>query len=55
MAVAAFLGDRINWCDIVAVVASAMDHYEPDPLESVGALYENDEAARRWATASLKN
>ncbi len=55
VAVAAFLDDEINWYDIVAVVAATMDHYEPDALESVAALYENDEAARRWATASLKN
>jgi 1-deoxy-D-xylulose-5-phosphate reductoisomerase len=55
VAVAAFLNDEINWNDIVAVVAAAMDHYEPDALESVAALYANDEAARRWATASLKN
>ena len=55
VAVAAFLDDQINWYDIVAVVAAAMDRYVPDPLDSVGALYENDEAARRWATASLKN
>ena len=54
IAVAAFLADEINWCDIVPVVTSAMDHYVADPLESLASLYENDDAARRWARASLE-
>ncbi|MHB8380445.1 MAG: 1-deoxy-D-xylulose-5-phosphate reductoisomerase [Acidimicrobiales bacterium] len=53
VAVAAFLADEINWCDIVPIVASTMDHYVADPLESLSSLYENDDAARRWAGASL--
>jgi 1-deoxy-D-xylulose-5-phosphate reductoisomerase len=53
VAVEAFLADRINWCDIVAIVASTMDHYVADPLDSLASLYENDGAARRWARASL--
>jgi 1-deoxy-D-xylulose-5-phosphate reductoisomerase len=54
VAVAAFLDDRISWCDIVPVVADTLEHYEDDELSSIAALYENDAAARRWATASLK-
>lgn len=54
VAVEALLADRIAWCDVVAVVASTMDHYVADPLESLASLYENDAAARGWATASLK-
>ncbi|HVA54044.1 MAG TPA: 1-deoxy-D-xylulose-5-phosphate reductoisomerase [Acidimicrobiales bacterium] len=54
VAVAAFLADEINWCDIVAIVASTMDHYVADPLESLSSLYENDDVARRWARASLE-
>ena len=42
VAVAAFLADDINWCDIVPVVAATMDHYDDDPLESLSSLYEND-------------
>ncbi len=53
VAVGALLEDRINWCDVVAVVASTMDHYVADPLESLASLYENDDAARRWAAVSL--
>jgi 1-deoxy-D-xylulose-5-phosphate reductoisomerase len=54
VAVAAFLADEILWCDIVAIVASAMDHYVADPLDSLSSLYENDDVARRWARASLE-
>ena len=54
VAVAAFLADEIRWCDIVAIVASTMDHYVADPLNSLASLYENDDTARRWAGASLK-
>lgn len=53
VAVEALLEDRIRWCDVVAVVASTMDHYDPDPLESLASLHANDATARRWATASL--
>jgi 1-deoxy-D-xylulose-5-phosphate reductoisomerase len=53
VAVAAFLADQITWCDIVSIVASTMDHYETDPLDSLSSLYENDDVARRWARASL--
>jgi 1-deoxy-D-xylulose-5-phosphate reductoisomerase len=53
VAVEAFLADRINWCDIVPVVASTMDRYVDDPLDSLSSLYENDALARRWAHDSL--
>ena len=54
VAVGALLEDRIRWCDVVAVVAATMDHYVADPLDSLASLYENDDAARRWAAASLE-
>jgi 1-deoxy-D-xylulose-5-phosphate reductoisomerase len=54
VAVEAFLAERINWCDVIAVVADTMDHYVDDPLDSLASLYESDDAARRWATASLE-
>lgn len=54
VAVAAFLADQIRWTDIVSIVASAMDHYVADPLDSLSSLYENDDVARRWARASLE-
>jgi 1-deoxy-D-xylulose-5-phosphate reductoisomerase len=54
VAVEAFLKDEINWCDIIAVVASTMDRYESQELETLSGLLENDETARRWAHASLK-
>jgi 1-deoxy-D-xylulose-5-phosphate reductoisomerase len=54
VAVEAFLADEIRWCDVVAIVASTMEHYVADPLTSLAALHENDEAARRWARASLE-
>ncbi|MCU1364186.1 MAG: dxr [Acidimicrobiaceae bacterium] len=53
VAVEAFLADRINWFDVIPVVASAMDHYVADPLDSLSALYENDALARQWAHDSL--
>jgi 1-deoxy-D-xylulose-5-phosphate reductoisomerase len=53
VAVEAFLGDRINWFDVIPVVASAMDHYVADPLDTLSSLYENDALARQWAHDSL--
>jgi 1-deoxy-D-xylulose-5-phosphate reductoisomerase len=53
VAVAALLAEEINWCDVIPVVASTMDHYVDDPLASLSALYENDALARRWAHDSL--
>jgi 1-deoxy-D-xylulose-5-phosphate reductoisomerase len=55
VAVEAFLADAIAWRDIVALVAATMDHYVADPMTTVASLHENDEVARRWASASLKN
>jgi 1-deoxy-D-xylulose-5-phosphate reductoisomerase len=54
VAVDAFLKDEINWCDITPVVAATMDQYDCQKLESLASLYENDDAARRLAHASLK-
>jgi 1-deoxy-D-xylulose-5-phosphate reductoisomerase len=54
VAVDAFLKDEINWCDITPVVAATMDQYDGQKLESLASLYENDDAARRLAHASLK-
>jgi 1-deoxy-D-xylulose-5-phosphate reductoisomerase len=53
VAVAALLEDRINWGDVVAVVASTMDHYVARPLDSLAALHDEDATARRWAAISV--
>jgi 1-deoxy-D-xylulose-5-phosphate reductoisomerase len=53
VAVEAFLTDQINWFDVIPVVASTMDHYAADPLDSLSSLYENDALARQWAHDSL--
>jgi 1-deoxy-D-xylulose-5-phosphate reductoisomerase len=53
VAVEAFLADRINWCDVIPVVASTMDHYVADPMASLSALYDSDALARQWAHDSL--
>jgi 1-deoxy-D-xylulose-5-phosphate reductoisomerase len=49
VAVAAFLEERIEWCDIVPLVASVLDGYQPDPLSSLEDLIANDAVARRRA------
>jgi 1-deoxy-D-xylulose-5-phosphate reductoisomerase len=54
VAVEAFLADRINWFDIIPVVEATMSHYEGQTLDSLSSLYENDEAARKCARASLQ-
>ena len=54
VAVAAFLADQIAWSDVVPVVASVMDHYDDEPVDSVESLLASDAAARKWARASLK-
>ncbi|MGC2176063.1 MAG: 1-deoxy-D-xylulose-5-phosphate reductoisomerase [Acidimicrobiales bacterium] len=53
IAVEAFLDDRINWFDIIPVVEATMSRYEGQTLDSLSSLYENDEAARKCARASL--
>ncbi len=53
VAVAAFLADEIQWCDIIDVVRRVMDGYEPDPLTSLEALIESDATARRRAHGIL--
>ena len=54
VAVAAFLADQIEWCDIVPLVAKVMDEYEPDPLNSLEDLVANDALARRRARGILQ-
>jgi 1-deoxy-D-xylulose-5-phosphate reductoisomerase len=54
VAVDAFLADRINWFDIIPVVEATMSHYDGQAIDSLSSLYENDEAARKCARASLK-
>jgi 1-deoxy-D-xylulose-5-phosphate reductoisomerase len=53
VAVAAFLADRISWCDIIDVVARVMDHYVADPLDSLEDLVANDATARARAHGIL--
>ena len=48
-AVEAFLNDQIEWSRIVPLVADVLDQYEPDPLDTVEALFANDATARRLA------
>jgi 1-deoxy-D-xylulose-5-phosphate reductoisomerase len=54
VAVAAFLDDRIGWCDIIDVVARVMDDYVADPLDSLQDLVANDATARARAHGILK-
>ena len=54
VAVAAFLDERIEWCDIVAIVASVLDGYESHPLTSLEDLVANDAVARRRARGILQ-
>jgi 1-deoxy-D-xylulose-5-phosphate reductoisomerase len=49
VAVDAFLNERLDWIDIVPVVAAVMDDYVDDPLTSLESLMANDAAARRRA------
>jgi 1-deoxy-D-xylulose-5-phosphate reductoisomerase len=49
VAVEAFLNDQIEWSRIVPLVADVLDQYEPDPLDTVEALFANDATARRLA------
>ena len=53
VAVAAFLADRISWCEIVDVVARVMDGYVADPLDSLQDLVANDATARARAHGIL--
>ncbi len=54
VAVAALLADRIEWCDVVPVVAAVMDGYQPDALSSLDDLIANDALARRRAHGILQ-
>ena len=53
VAVEAFLNDHIKWSRIVPLVADVLDQYQPDPLETLEALFENDATARRLAHAMV--
>jgi 1-deoxy-D-xylulose-5-phosphate reductoisomerase len=53
VAVEAFLGERITWRQIVEIVATTLDHYEPSAIETLSELLEADRRAREIATASL--
>jgi len=49
VAVAAFLENRIAFADIRAVVAGVMDRHRPRPADSVEAIADIDDEARREA------
>jgi 1-deoxy-D-xylulose-5-phosphate reductoisomerase len=49
IAVEAFLNDQIEWSRIVPLVTEVLDQYEPDPLDTLESLFENDATARRLA------
>ena len=53
VAVEACLEGRLAWRDIVPTVASVMEHYVDDPLNSLEDLVANDATARRLAHGSL--
>ena len=53
VAVEAFLGERITWRQIVEIVSTTLDRYEPTPIETLSELLEADRRAREIATASL--
>ncbi len=54
VAVAACLDGSLAWSEIIPLVATVMDSYVDDPLDSLEALMENDAAARRVASGILK-
>jgi 1-deoxy-D-xylulose-5-phosphate reductoisomerase len=49
VAVDAFLNNNLRWRDIVPIVASVLDAYDDDPLDSLESLRENDARARLLA------
>ncbi|HET8989697.1 MAG TPA: 1-deoxy-D-xylulose-5-phosphate reductoisomerase [Acidimicrobiales bacterium] len=53
VAVEAFLAGRLDWVDIVPVVAAALDRCPAGPLTSLEELRDHDATARAAATASL--
>ncbi|MGA2433151.1 MAG: 1-deoxy-D-xylulose-5-phosphate reductoisomerase [Acidimicrobiales bacterium] len=53
IAVEAFLNDQIEWSRIVPLVADVLSQYEPDPLDTLASLFENDATARRLAHAMV--
>lgn len=54
VAVEAFLGKRIAFRDIPAVVGAVMEAHREGPVASVAAIHEIDREARRQARRSLK-
>ena len=46
VAVEAFLAGALSWRGIAEVVAEALEHHEPDPLDSLEAVLEADRRAR---------
>ena len=51
--VQAFLEDRIDWIDIVPLVARTMDEYVDDPLVNLDSVVANDAVARRITHGNL--
>jgi 1-deoxy-D-xylulose-5-phosphate reductoisomerase len=49
----AFLGGRIDWLDIAALLASALDRHEPHSLTTVGDVVQVDARAREVARSLL--
>lgn len=53
MAVAAFLAGRISYLDIATVVATTLDTFDAQPVESIDQLEQVDKTARRRAEESI--
>lgn len=53
VAVEAFLDERIGWVDIAAVVAAALELWDGTPADSVEAVLDADERARKETTDLL--
>jgi len=54
VAVAAFLGDRIEWLAIAEVVAETLDAFDGAPIDSFEAVLDADRAARRRAARAVE-
>ena len=55
VAVAAFLGGRIGFLEIAAIVSDTLDRYDPPAPATLDAVLAIDAEARRQATAGLKD
>jgi 1-deoxy-D-xylulose-5-phosphate reductoisomerase len=53
VAVTAFLDGRIAWVDIVGVIAATMDAWDGAPADSLDAVLEGDDRARRYAEGTV--